>query len=89
MIFQVKHSTQRPYEYKNRVHWVASYEMNLNQKTVERQVYSGLDWIGDMGGLLDGLNVMFVIILTVINHKLFSRYLVTQLTEIDDRGEGR
>ena len=59
------------------MHWVASYEMNLNQNTVDRQVYSGLDWIGDIGGLLDGLNVMFIMIIAGLNYNLYSSYMVS------------
>ena len=36
MIFSIHHAGERPYEYDDRVHWVSSYEMNLNQYEIER-----------------------------------------------------
>ena len=57
-IFDVKHVGERPYEFKDRVHFTVSFEMSQHLHTVDREVYHALDWIGDMGGLLDGKNVM-------------------------------
>ena len=53
--------------------------MNLNMLETEREVYSGLDWIGDMGGLLDGLNAICVLFLGLVNYNLYSSYMVSQL----------
>ena len=77
MIFSIHHSGERPYEYDDRVHWVSSYEMNLNQYEIERKVYSGLDWIGDMGGLLDGLYAICILILGVVNFRLYETYMIS------------
>ena len=42
-------------------------------------MYSGLDWIGDMGGLLDGLYAICIVILGVVNFRLYETYMVSQL----------
>ncbi len=32
-----------------------TFEVNLDRRTVERTIYSILDWVGDVGGLSSGL----------------------------------
>ena len=51
----------------------ASIEINLSQDvtTVNRQTYSTLDFIGDIGGLIDGLRYVLLMMITP-----FSKYQI-------------
>ena len=40
------------YEFNDQVHLAISYEMDLNLHVIERTVYTLLDWLGDVGGLM-------------------------------------
>ena len=42
---------KRPYEYVDKVHIALTYELSLDMNVIDRQVYSILDWLGDIGGL--------------------------------------
>ena len=53
-IFIIKEVKKRPYEYFDRVHLQLSYELNLDLTVIDRQVYSILDWLGDIGGRASG-----------------------------------
>ena len=53
--------------------------MSLDLLVTEREVYSVLDWIGDLGGLFDGLKLICVGILSIFNYNLYSAYMVSQL----------
>ena len=44
----------RPYEFDDDVHTQISFEFDLTLYRVDRDVYSILDWIGDIGGLNEG-----------------------------------
>ena len=56
----------RPYEFPDAVHLSLSYEMNLDKFVIYRTVYTTLDWLGDVGGLMGilfdmgGFLLMFV-----------------------------
>ena len=56
-----------------------SYEMNLDLLVTERYVYSVLDFIGDLGGLYDGLKLVFIGLIGFFNYNLYSAYMVTHL----------
>ena len=51
-IFTTKQTTSRPYEFPDKVHLSISYEMSLDLHVSERTVYTILDWLGDVGGLM-------------------------------------
>ena len=78
-IFQIKRAGTRPYEFKDRVHISISYEIDLDLVVTERYVYSVLDYIGDLGGLFDGLKLLFIGLIGVFNYNLYSSYMVTHL----------
>ena len=52
LIFTTIQHTSRPYEFEDSVHLSISYEMDLNMHVSERTVYTILDWLGDVGGLM-------------------------------------
>ena len=53
--------------------------MDLNLHTYDREVYHALDWIGDMGGLFDGLRGFFAIIVAILTYKKYDVWMVAQL----------
>ena len=61
------------------MHWTISFEMDLNLHTYDREVYHALDWIGDMGGLFDGLRGFFAIIVAILTYKKYDVWMVAQL----------
>lgn len=52
-----------PSHYKFNGVWL---ELSSSLTTIERQTYSLLDWLGDVGGLFEGLNVIGAYILAPI-----------------------
>ena len=51
-MFTTEQGAVRPYEFPDQVHLAISYEMELNKESIERTVYTFLDWLGDVGGLM-------------------------------------
>ena len=58
--------------------------MNLDLIVTERTVYSYLDWVGDIGGLNDGLRIFFVVIASILNYNFYQSYLISHLFRIDE-----
>ena len=58
--------------------------MDLDLQVTERTVYSYLDWIGDIGGLLDGLKIFFLGLTGFLNFNFYNSYMVSQLFRIDE-----
>ena len=42
-------------------------------------MFSLLDWIGEVGGLLEALFVLFSVLITFYNYKTFENYMVQNL----------
>ena len=61
----------RPYEYFDSVHVQVTFEFDLTLYRVDRDVYSILDWIGDVGGLNEGLYLMFKVLLVFLQFNDF------------------
>ena len=66
-IFTTVLHVTRPYEFPDSVHLSISYELDLNLHVYDRAVYTVLDWLGDVGGLMGilfdigSLIMMFVV----------------------------
>ena len=79
-IFSITRTGDRPFEFSDtRVHMAISYEMNLDLIHTEREVYSLFDWVGDLGGLHDGIRLFFVACIAFFNYNHYSAYMVSQL----------
>ena len=61
------------------MHLALNYEMNLNLFMYEREVYTTLDWFGNIGGLAQGLQLFFGAILAFLNYKYYNNYMVAKL----------
>ena len=69
----------RAYEFPDDVHLCISYEMLLDRLSIERTIYSTLDWVGDIGGLGSALASTFSLILLLYNWNIIS-YKIIQNT---------
>ena len=69
----------RPYEFVNRNHLQISFEFDLNLYRIDRNVYAILDWVGDIGGLKEGLSIVGSLILALINFNTFEHYMIERL----------
>ena len=69
----------RPYEFFDNVQMQLTYEFDLNLYRIDRDVYSILDWIGDVGGLNEGLTIIFTLVLGLMNHYTFEHYMIEHL----------
>ena len=78
-IFGIKPLTMRPYEYWDDVHIAITYEFDLNLFQIDRDTYSLLDWLGDIGGFQSALVLLLGIIFGIINYHTFEDHLVAQL----------
>ena len=58
-IFSFDQKQSRPYEFPDRVHLQITFEFDRTLYRIDRDVYSFLDWLGDMGGLSESLLFIF------------------------------
>ena len=79
MIFSNKFSSVRPYEFQDKVHMQITFEFDLTLYRVDRDVYSILDWIGDVGGLNEGICVGLSVVLAFCQFNKFDHALIENL----------
>ena len=89
MIFSIKEIGERPYEHWDKVHKSLSFEMSQNLATVDREVYTALDWVGDLGGLFDGLSLIFSLVLAILTYKNYDTYMVAKLFQLRSNTVGK
>ena len=68
------------------MHLQVTFEFDLNLYRIDRDVYSLFDWIGDLGGLLEGLSIIMAFILSLLHYKQFEHYMIEKL--YSKKGEG-
>lgn len=56
-----------------------TWEFDLTLYGVDRDVYSILDWVGDVGGLFEGLRLGFFVLVNLCNFKALDHYLIEHL----------
>ena len=78
-IFSINEGNQIPYYKDRRQAQRVSFEINLNQKTIKRQIYTWLDCLGDIGGLNDALTFGLAVVLFTFNPENFEKFLVRKL----------
>ena len=78
-IFNVLPKGERPYEFYDNVHVAIVYEISLDRRRIQRSVYSLLDWIGDIGGLLEAMFVIFSLLIAIYHYKAFEIHMIGQL----------
>ena len=62
-IFGNRFQLIRPYEFPDHVHLQITFEFDLTLYRIDRDVYSILDWVGDVGGLNEGLFLILKVFL--------------------------
>ena len=78
-IFGIKPMTQRPYEFDDDIHYVVSFEFNLDKMKIDREVYNFLDWLGDIGGLETALVLFLGYMNAFVNYEAYEDFLVSKL----------
>ena len=73
---------ENPVMYKINSFWI---ELDASMTTIERSTYSILDWVGDIGGLLDGLRFIGSFLLAPIATFLIRIELYKRTTTQNDR----
>ena len=78
----------RPYEFPDHIHLQITFEFDLTLYRIDRDVYSILDWVGDVGGLNEGLYLFFKMILLFCQFNELHHFLIERLyrTKGDDTG---
>lgn len=64
-----------------------TYEFDLTLYKIDRDVYSVLDWVGDVGGLNEGLFIFFKVILSLFQYRALEHFLIEHLY-LKDAGPG-
>ena len=52
------------------------WEFDLDLHRVDRDVYSILDWIGDIGGLNEGLMIICGVLLGFLQFNMLDHYMI-------------
>ena len=78
-IFKNRFEKVRPYEFPDRVHTQITFEFDRTLYRIDRDVYSILDWIGDVGGLNEGVKVALGCILMFLQFNNFDHFLIERL----------
>ena len=85
-MFQVRPQVARMYDFKDNVQIAITYELSPDLHVIRRQVYSLLDYLGDLGGLAGALHGLFGLSIIVFQYKAPLNYVSTHtyLVESDD-----
>ena len=83
--FNIVMQGERPYEYSDDVHFAVNFEMNRNLFKFDREVYTALDWFGNLGGLYEGLKLFFGLIVAACNFNFYKNYMVSNLFMYDNK----
>ena len=72
------------------MHVQITFEFDLNLHRIDRDVYSFLDWVGDVGGLNEGLYLGLKVVLIFFQFHDFEHFLIERLyTHGDANGSPR
>ena len=58
---------------------MVSFEVSLDRIKIQRIVFSLLEWLGDVGGLLEILYISFSLLYLAFHYQTFEEYLVDKL----------
>ena len=56
-----------------------TFEFDLNLYRVDRDIYSVLDWVGDVGGLYEGIYLSLYVILIFTQFHDFDHFMIELL----------
>jgi len=81
-LFRIQRKEILPYEESNSVWLSITFEMSLDLITYEREVYTFLMMLSDIGGLAGALVTLLSLFMTLWNFKAFDNYLVSKLFRV-------
>ena len=58
------------------MHLQITYEFDLNLYRIDRDVYSILDLIGDLGGLAEGLFLILATLISALTYRKFDHFMI-------------
>lgn len=64
------------------MHISITFEMDLDLQVIDRQVYNVLDWVGDIGGLGEGLFFMSITLLSVVHFGALDNQVISELFRV-------
>ena len=59
------------------------FQLDMSQKFSERTIYNVLDFLGDIGGLLDALNYIGAFFVWILTGNGLAQYMVSRVFKID------
>ena len=81
-LFEVKRLTSLPYEFVDNVWLSITVEMDFDITTYEREVYTCLELLSDIGGLSGMLMTVFGFLIMTWNYQVLDNFLVSKLFKI-------
>ena len=63
-----------------------TFELDLDRKFIKRMCYSFLDLLGDLGGVIGILMVIFSSVVSCFNYNNFDNFMVSRLFKIKKKG---
>ena len=81
-LFIVKRKETMPYEFSDNVWLSITFEMSLDVVEYEREVYTFLMMLSDIGGLAGALVTLLSLFMALWNFKAFDNYLVSKLYRV-------
>ena len=81
-LFEVRRLTSLPYEFVDNVWLSITIEMDFDVITYEREVYTSLELLSDIGGLSGMLMTVFGFVIMTWNYQVLDNYLVSKLFKI-------
>ena len=88
--FKLIPKQMRPFQYEKDLIQGAAIQMSMDLTIIERDGYTSLDILSDIGGLQGILNAGFSVILILFNYKYLDSYLATKLykTTMESNNDG-
>ena len=81
-LFSIVQLPTMPYEKDDNVWLSISLERNLNKKELSRTIYTGFDFLSDIGGLVDTLFIIMAVFVNLWNYNALYNNLVSKIYDI-------
>ena len=81
-LFLVKRKETMPYEFDDNVWLSITFEMSLDVIEYEREVYTFLMMMSDIGGLAGALFTLLSLLMALWNFNAFDNYMVSKLYRV-------
>lgn len=81
-LFRIEQLPNMSYE-KDDNAWISiSFERNLDKKELSRAIYTGFDFLSDMGGLIDILFILTTIFVNAWNYNAIENTLASKIYDM-------